>query len=475
MDPHSTDLSKLWPDVSSYILNRDQNIRSLPVTAPLAAISAELPTKSAGPDAAFQLFKTSIAPHVNAACGPRYFGFITGGVTPAAHIGDVLATSFDQNVMTASESAGSAAADVEEAVVVMLRDLLHLPAEYEGIITAGGTSSNTLALAVARQWVGRKNGVDIGEDGLQALGGKAIRVFGTMAHQSISKAMSTLGLGRKVVQVPPLPGTVTQMDPEALDKALSLETNNGGTAGCIVVVQSGEVNTSNCDSLPQISAVCKRHNAWLHVDGAANLLARASPTHAQSLEGLELADSITGDCHKWFNVPYDSGLMLTRHPAVHSAAITATAAYLAATTTPAYAPINLSLDNSRRFRALPLWMALQAYGREGFAEIVDRTCDFAAQLGAWIRQSQQYELLQPPCLNTVLFRVVEVNGEEVDPEMAKRVLQHVNATRKVFFSGTVWQGKPAIRAAIANWRTNVEDDLQIVAQSLTEGYAAAFL
>ncbi|KAJ3183415.1 hypothetical protein HDU87_006734 [Geranomyces variabilis] len=463
MDPHSKDLTAIWPQLSAYVLDREAALASLPAigNADPSPFNGELPAKGTGTQAAFDLFKASIASRLSTSCGPRYFGFITGGASPAAHIGDVLATSFDQNVMTASESAGSAAADIEEAVVGMIRDLLDLPKEYSGILTAGGTSSNTLALAIARQWVGRRAGVDIGEDGLQALGARRIRVFGTMAHQSISKATSTLGLGRSVVHVAPIAGSTTHMDPMALDKALAAAaTTPELVAGCVVVIQSGEVNTSNCDSINGIAAVCKRRGAWLHIDGAANLLARASPTHAALLDGLELADSITGDCHKWFNVPYDCGVMLSRHPDAHAAAMTATAPYLGAV--PSFAPINLSLDNSRRFRALPLWMALQAYGRKGFAEIVDRTCRFAAALGAWVDASANYELLQPVCLNTVLFRVIAV---DVAQDRTKAVLSRVNASGKVFMTGTVWAGRPAIRAAIANWRTT-EDDLQIVTDAL---------
>ncbi|KAI8593625.1 pyridoxal-dependent decarboxylase [Geranomyces variabilis] len=464
MDPHSKDLAALWPQLSAYVLDREAALASLPVTgnANSGPINAQLPARGTGAQAAFDLFKTSIAPRLSTSCGPRYFGFITGGVSPAAHIGDVLATSFDQNVMTASESAGSAAADIEEAVVGMMRDLIDLPKDYSGILTAGGTSSNTLALAIARQWVGRVAGVDIGEDGLQALGARRIRVFGTMAHQSISKSMGTLGLGRAVVHVAPIAGSTTHMDPTALDEALAAAaTTPEAVAGCIVVIQSGEVNTSNCDSITAIAAVCKRRGAWLHVDGAANLLARASPNHATLLDGLELADSITGDCHKWFNVPYDCGVMLSRHPDVHAAAMTATAPYLGAVSS--FAPINLSLDNSRRFRALPLWMALQAYGRNGFAEIVDRTCRFAAALGEWVHASADYELLQPVCLNTVLFRVIAAANPAED--RTKAVLARVNASGKVFMTGTVWAGRSAIRAAISNWRTS-ENDLQIVTDAL---------
>ncbi|KAJ3157597.1 hypothetical protein HDU86_003249 [Geranomyces michiganensis] len=461
MDPLSTDLAETWGQLSAYVLDREAALASLPVSGASGFVPTTLPDHGTGSQAAFELFKTSIAPHLSTSCGPRYFGFITGGVSPAAHIGD--ATSFDQNVMTASESAGSAAAHVEKAVVDMIRDLLYLPDSYSGILTAGGTSSNTLALAIARQWAGQRAGVDIGEDGLQSLGSRRIKVYGTMAHQSVSKAMATLGLGRSVVHVSPVAGSKTQMDPVALDEALAAAATATETvAGCIVVVQCGEVNTSNCDALTAIAAVCERRGAWLHVDGAANLLARASTAHAALLDGLELADSITGDCHKWFNVPYDCGVMFSRHPGVHASAMTATAPYLGAV--PSFAPINLSLDNSRRFRALPLWMALQAYGRNGFAQLVDRTCEFAAALGKWVESSADFELLQPVCLNTVLFRVISAHGAK---DCTKEVLACVNASGKVFMTGTVWAGRDAIRAAIANWRTT-HDDLSIVTHALAE-------
>ncbi|KAJ3021033.1 hypothetical protein HKX48_009352 [Thoreauomyces humboldtii] len=489
MDPHSNDLAALWPTLSEYVLGLEKEARTrrpaVGVEDLRAEIPATLPIKGKGVLAALELFQRAIAPVLSNCGGPRYFGFIIGGVTPAAHLGDVLATSFDQNVMTASASAGSAAANVEEATLNMIVNLLDLPGEFTGLLTSGGTGSNTLALAIARQWIGAKHGVDIAEDGLQSLGARRIRILATQPHQSINKGLATLGLGRATQAVPGILGSPTQMDPQALEVALCASAaDESSTAGCIVVVQSGDVNSGTCDLLPALAAVCQRHGAWLHVDGAASLLARASPTYAHQLAGLELADSITGDCHKWFNVPYDCGVLLTRHRDLHAKTMTAAAAYLSApppsaSGRPAFAPIDLAVENSRRFRALPLWMALQAYGRDGFAAIVDRTCAFAKAVGSWIEEDDvaktRFELLLPVVTNAVLFRVrprPDVSLD-VDSVRAKAVLAAANDLGKVFMTGTVWEGRPAIRIAVANWRTTVEDDMGLLKEALLVGYTTA--
>lgn len=346
----------------------------------------------------------------------------------------------------------------------MLSELLDLPDEFSGVLTTGGLASNLLGLACARQWIGQRHGVDVAEEGIHALEGKRILVLGTMPHQSITKAMGILGLGRKVRHVLPEKGRTARICVKDLETLLSTAAGDETISGCVVIAQAGEVNTSDCDDIAFISSVCKRYGAWLHVDGAANLLARCSPTYADYLNSLELADSITGDAHKWLNQPYDCGIFFTRHAAIHQAAFSSTASYLGASA--GFAPINLGIENSRRFRALPLWFSLNVYGRAGFQQIVERTCSFAKALGTWIEESSEYELLEPVRLNTVLFRA------RGTPKQTATVLTAVNATGKLFMTPTQWLGSPAIRAAIANWST-AEGDLPIVIEGLKQGYRAA--
>ncbi|KAI8822420.1 glutamate decarboxylase and related PLP-dependent protein [Fimicolochytrium jonesii] len=475
-DPdRDTDLATIWPTLSQYVLQLDKDSRSDPVVprslpSP-SCFESTLSQHGCGVEQALELFKSTIAPHLSTSRGPRYLGFITGGVTPAAFVGDVLATTFDQNVMTASETAGSAAADVEAVVMQLLKQLFDLPMDFDGVLTGGGTSSNTVALACARQHIGALHNIDIAQDGLQALNGKHICVLGTLAHQSISKAMSTLGMGRQIHLVAAHPDSPAMMDAADLDVQLTTLSNDPTVAGCIVITQGGEVNTSQCDRLPEIAEACKRHNAWLHLDAAANLLARASPTHSHHLAGIEVANSVTGDLHKWFNTPYDCGVVFTRLPDIHLKTFTAAAAYLGKSES--FAPIDLSIDNSRRFRALPLWMALNAYGRSGFRDIVARTCQIAENLGHWVETSKEFELLHPVKLNTVLFRPSFGGRQLSDAEydaLAAHVLKVVNARGNVFMTGTRWQGRFAIRAAFANWRTTMKD-LEIIEEALREGFA----
>ncbi len=400
-----------------------------------------------GASEALALFRSRYEAGLSGSSGPRYLGFVTGGTTPAALVGDWLVSAYDQNL---SHAGDSLATSVEREALGLLRSLFGLTPDFEGAFVSGATAANLVCLATARQWAAEKSGHDVSEDGLWGL--PPMPVLASAPHASILKALSILGMGRRVLQsVPSLPGR-TVMDPQALEARLAAL----GGQPALVLAGAGEVNTGDFDDLEALATVCRRHGAWLHVDGAFGLFAACAPGLSHLVRGIELADSVAADAHKWLNVPYDSGLVFTRHLAQQERVFRAVAAYLGA------GPdlLHRTPENSRRFRALPAWMTLVAYGREGHRDMVERCCALARALGDFVSASPHFELLAPVRLNIVCFALRDGDAARRD-----RLLAALQADGRVFLTPTVYQGRPGLRAAFSNWRTG-EADLALVTQAL---------
>ena len=408
-----------------------------------------LPEDGLGAWGALAAFRGKYEDLLSASPGPRYLGFVTGGSTPAALAGDWLVSAYDQNVVSDDDSI---ATRVERETLGLLRALFGLPETFEGAFVTGATQANFVALATARQWAAAQLGIDVSEQGLWHV--PPIPVLGGSPHASILKALSMLGMGRQAVEhVPTLPGRMA-VDPQAL--AQRLAALNGSPA--IVVASAGEVNSGDFDDLQALAAVCKTYGAWLHVDGAFGLFAACDPTRAHLLQGLDAADSITADGHKWLNVPYDSGFVFTRHLNLHQQVFKITAAYLGDN---GDLP-NRTPEDSRRFRALPAWMTLMAYGKSGYREQVARCCSLAQQMGQGIERMPSFELLAPVRLNIVCFTLRGANAAQRDDFLAR-----LKDDGRVLLTPTFFAGKPAIRAAFANWSTS-EQDVALILNALEE-------
>jgi glutamate/tyrosine decarboxylase-like PLP-dependent enzyme len=250
--------------------------------------------------------------------------------------------------------------------------------------------------------------------------------------------------------VPCLPGREA-VDPAALDARLA---RIEGPA--VIVASAGEVNTGDFDDLVALAEIAERRRAWLHVDGAIGLPAACAPSHAHLVRGLERADSIAGDAHKWLNVPYDAGFVFTRHLAAQEAVFRAAASYLGA------GPdlLHRTPENSRRFRALPTFLSLLAYGRRGQRAIVDRAIACAELLAA--RLPPSFELLAPVRLNVVCFAL-----RGADEAATTRLLRALQEDGRAFLTPTTLRGRPALRAAFSNWATT-ERDVALVVEALAD-------
>jgi glutamate/tyrosine decarboxylase-like PLP-dependent enzyme len=404
----------------------------------------ELPEDGAGAVAALEEL-VDAADVATRSSGPRFFHFVTGGTTPAALGADWLTSLLDQNSFSAVSSPYGS--QLEDVAIRWLLDLFELPAEWSGVLTTGATMANFAGLASARRWWAEQHGIDLDERGFAGL--PAVPVFSSeYVHASARKALAMLGIGRDSVQV---------VDAVELDRSL----RGLGGAPSIVIGNAGDVNTGDFDPIDRLADLAEEHGAWLHVDGAFGLFARVTPRAAALAAGIERADSVIADGHKWLNVPYDCGFAFVREGRYLRPPFQLTAAYLPTDERPAP-------EASRRARSLAVWATLRAYGRSGYRTMVERHLELAERLSERVDAEPELERLAETKLNIVCFRYRPegLSEEELD-ELNLAVGQDVLEDGRVFFGTTRYRGKAAFRPAIVNWRTQA-GDVDLIAEVLLE-------
>jgi glutamate/tyrosine decarboxylase-like PLP-dependent enzyme len=392
---------------------------------------------------------------VTRSSGPRFFHFVMGGGTPAALGADWLTSAYDQVAFGWASS--PFAARLEQVAIEWLRQLFELPQDFGGVLTSGATMANFVGLAAARNWVGERLGVDVDEQGMAGIQQPLVLSSGYL-HPSAAQAVGMLGFGRANIRRLAC-DEVGRLDLAALERELQ-----SADAPAIVIANAGEVNAGDFDPIAEMAALAKDNDAWLHVDGAFGLFARLSERTRALTEGVELADSVTCDGHKWLNVPYDCGFAFVRDLARLPRALNVGAPYLPSLDDPHPSFGFLSPENSRRARALPVWATLRAYGRDGYREMVDRHLDLARHLADLVDAAPDLERLAPVPLNIVCFRahpadVAEERLDELNAELATRLL----ADGRIYVGSTIFDGRVALRPAIVNWRTQSQDIELLVA------------
>ena len=495
------------------VVDRGSAINTLPGIASVREATSRLvqslPTTGKGIEQSTDHLLEDISPGLNSSSlSSTYYGFVTGGVTPAARVAEAVVATYDQNVQVHLPNETVATA-VEAQALGLLLDLLRLDrAAWLGrTFTTGATASNVLGLACGREFVinaaverASKDGgiagpelATVGEGGLlracQVAGIQEVQILTTFPHSSILKAASIVGFGRRSVV-----SICQRDDPLAFDFVAVEKCLSRANAASIVVVSCGEVNTGlfatqSWDEMARLRSLCDKYNAWLHVDGGpfdqgshfqvtADISAVAFGLFVRVLEGLpefdfishgaagvELADSITGDAHKMLNVPYDCGFYFNRRTDLPSQVFqNSNAAYLsqgAGSVDPIPSPLNIGLENSRRFRALPVYATLVCYGRNGYTEMMARQVRFARAVASFLEGHPAFELLPKgkkhheadrSTFIVVLFRAK-------DAGLNRLMVEKINAGGDVYFSGTTWQGSPASRMAVSNWQVDLLQDL----------------
>jgi glutamate/tyrosine decarboxylase-like PLP-dependent enzyme len=403
--------------------------------AALVGLREKFPESSTDPLHVVQTLDDIGSPATTAMTGGRYFGFVIGGVLPAALAANWLAGAWGQNVCLRVMS--PIAAELEEIVLGWICDVLRLPADCEGGLVTCATAANFCSLAAARSALLAREGWNVEEDGL--FGAPPIDVIvGDEYHASMHKALSMVGLGKnRVTRVPT--DAQGRMRADKLPAKISSRT--------IICMQAGNVNTGAFDPAEEICNRAKEAGAWVHVDGAFGLWARVSAKYDDLTRGLELADSWATDAHKWPNVGYDCGVVLVRDGMALKQSMGMSAAYLQAGAL--REPTYHVPESSRRARGVELWAAMKSLGRSGLRDLIERTCKLA-QLFAERLRSGGYEILNDVVINQVLVSFGS-------PEKTREVVRRVQEDGTCWCGATVWQGKTAMRISVSNWSTTRED------------------
>jgi glutamate/tyrosine decarboxylase-like PLP-dependent enzyme len=375
---------------------------------------------------------------------------VNGSALPVAVLADFLASAMNPNCTQHQ----CAPVHVEAQTLAWLKEMLDFPADAGAVLVSGASMANLIGLAVARH---ARAGVDVRRDGIAAAG--PCTFYATAeAHSSIQRAVEILGFGSRALTLIPTDEAGRMRAPALLARVRKDKAR--GLRPIAAVATAGTVNIGAVDPLDDIARICADEGLWLHVDGAFGALAWLDPRCRKTLKGLQKADSLAFDAHKWLYQPYDVACIFVRDAELHRAAFRMSPAYLANRTPVSDGPIVFSdygVELSRRFRALKLWMSLRVHGVEGFARAIAVNLDQARYLGHLVADEPQLELLAPVVLNIVCFRFVGGTSEPDNDRLNQAILTELHIKGLAVPSSTLIGGRMAIRAAITNHRSARSD------------------
>jgi len=459
LDPTDwSDLRTLGHRMMDDMIDHLANLRENPVWQKMPgpvrdSFKNPLPATGTDPTTLYQTFTETIQPYVTGNTHPRFVGWVHGGGNPVSMLAELLAGAMNANCGGRDHS-GIA---VERQVIALAAEIMGMPPATGGVLLTGSSMANFVALLCARR---HALGPQVRQDGLANT--QLTAYASAAAHRCIPGAMDMAGLGTAALRL--IPTADHRIDIAKLQAAIG-EDLAAGRKPFLIIGTAGSVDTGAIDDLTALADIAAAGKTWFHVDGAFGALAALSPAIKPRLAGLERADSIAFDFHKWAQVTYDAGCVLIRDPGIALATFAQQTGYLAGAKRGLAAgepwPCDLGPDLSRGFRALKIWMTLSAYGTDAFAAIVDETCRLAKHLEAIINSSDSLELAAPVSLNIVCFR--RRNSTDAQTESLVADLQEAGAFAP---STTRIDGRLAIRAAIVNHRTTQAD---------IEAFAAAVL
>jgi len=461
---------RMLDDAMDYL----EHVRERPVWKPVPestkqALHAPLPIEGKDAATVYEEFKRDIFPHTMGNIHPRFWGWVIGTGTPFGALAELMASTMNPNIGGGDQGPNY----VELQTLSWLKEMLGYPAEASGILVSGGSMANLVGIAVARN---AKAQADVAQAGLKAAPRQMVLYASTETHNSVHKAVSLLGLGRGALRAIGVDGGY-RIDVAALRLAIA-EDRKAGLQPFCVVGNAGTVNTGAIDALLELADLCKAEDLWFHVDGAFGALAAIAPGQKSLVRGMERADSLAFDLHKWMFMPYEVGCALVRWPEKHRATFVSPADYLAhlGRGLPA-GPIWFSeygVQLSRGFRALKVWMSLKEHGVAKFGRLVEQNCDQAAYLQSLVEADPELELLAPVPLNIACFRFA---APGMDParldEINEEILFGLQESGTAVPSSTILGGRFALRVCICNHRTRREDLDLLVREVLQRGRALA--
>jgi aromatic-L-amino-acid decarboxylase len=454
---------RMLDDILDYV----ENIRDRPVWQPIpddvrAHFRADVPTTPSDLGTVHDEFMRYVLPFATGNSHPGFMGWVHGGGNVPGMLAEMLAAGLNANL----GGRDHAPIEVERQIVQWLRELFGFPHTASGLFVTGTSMANLLGILVARTAAlgtgVRREGVACGDMRLTAYVSAA-------AHGCIAQAMDLCGLGTDALRVVPTNAS-HQIDLDALEYALASDRSAGRTP-FVIIGTAGTVDIGAIDDLDALARIAQREQLWFHVDGAFGALAILAPDLAPRLAGIERADSIALDFHKWAQVPYDAGFLLVRDGTLHRATFAAPAAYLRRETRGLAAgspwPCDFGPDLSRGFRALKTWFTLKVHGTDAIGAVISRTCALARHLERRIRATPQLELLAPVSLNIVCFRY---RAEDAD-RLNANIVVDLQESGIVAPSTTRIGNQLAIRAAIVNHRTDTRDVDALVEAAVAFGDA----
>jgi len=401
---------------------------------------------------------------------PRFFGYVASPSTPIGAYADLIGSALNANI-TCWRS-GPAGTELEQLVVRWLGSLINYHPDAKGLLTSGGSMANMIALLVASR---RKLGVDVARKGLwNSNHGSPLIVYASAeAHMSIAKAADILGLGRDQVHVVACDDR-QRMLADSLRDQIENDLRNG-LRPCCVVASAGTVNTGVVDPLDAIAAIANQFDLWFHVDGAYGAPGILDERKKLLFRGLERADSVSLDPHKWLYVPVDAGCLLFRDSnPVKATFSTDDADYIKVhgshSDDEAFAYWDYGVELSRRFRALKIWLTLSYYGVRRIAEAVTSDIALAAYMGELVRAAEDFELLAPVELSICCFRYVPAGWKRSDPrldQLNERVMSRVQTSGRAYLSNATVNGQFALRACITNFRTT-RSDIELTIETIRD-------
>ena len=445
-------------DMMGFLRNvRNHNIVPIPDEV-TATIQEPLPLNPQGYERTYKEFLQNVLPYPVPGVHPCFWGFVMGTGSPLGVLAEMLAAAMNSNGPNYF-----APFHIERQVIEWLKEVMHFPQEASGVLVSGGSMANFTGLAVARN---AKSGVDIKKRGLQGIPDKMVLYASTEAHKCITRAVELLGLGSEALRLIPVDEHF-KIDLTELQEAIDNDRKAGFRPFCIIG-NAGSVNTGAFDDLNGLADLCKKHDLWLHVDGAFGAWAKLSSTHRQYTRGMDRADSLAFDLHKWMYMPYEIGCTLVRDKEAHCKTFIYEAEYLE-DIFERHDPTNYSVQLSRNFKALKPWMLLKADGLEKYAQLIQQNIDQAYYLAELVNKSPELELVAPVSLNIVCFRYFDSHLSDNDlTELNKQILLHLWLSNLVP-SYTTLNGKYTLRVCITNHRSERQDFDRLVTEVIKLG------